>query len=175
MATTAVPYGQTITEPNAYPYKDDSGLDKEMTYSFSGWSLMVGGKTIKLSSYQATRDYTFYACFTETDVHAKATDEKYFSITNDGALQSKSGMRYRGKITIPTTINGITVKSIDSKAFQGQTSNDSNKYGLTGVFFLEDTQVQSFGSYSFQSCYDLKYVEYPATLTAINSQVFYRC
>lgn len=146
-----------------------------MTYRHSGWSLMAGGKTIKLSSYQATRDYTFYACFTESDVHAKATDEKYFSITNDGALQAKSGMRYKGKITIPSTVNGITVTSIDSQAFQKQTSDSSNKYGLTGVFFLSDTQLKTFGSNSFQSCYDLKYVEYPATLTAINMQAFNNC
>ena len=175
LATTAVPYGQTITEPNAYPYKDDTELDKEKTYSFSGWSLMAGGKTIKLSSYQATRDYTFYACFTESDVHAKATDEKYFSVTNNGSLQTISGMKYKGKITIPTTINGITVVSIDIDAFMSQTSNNDNKYGLTGVFFMPDTQIKSFGANSFQNCYDLKYVEYPATLTSINNQAFMNC
>lgn len=175
LATTAVPYGQVITEPNAYPYKDDSELDKEMTYSFSGWSLMSSGKIIKLSSYQATRDYTFYSCFTERNVHAKATDEKYFSITDNGYLQTILGMKYKGKITIPTTINGITVKGIDTAAFDSQASDDNNKYGLTGIFFMADAQITSFGSNSFQNCYDLKYVEYPATLTSINDQAFYNC
>lgn len=175
LATTAVPYGQVITEPNAYPYKDDSELDKEMTYSFSGWSLMSGGKTIKLSSYQATRDYTFYSCFAERDVHAKATDEKYFSITSNGYLQAISGMKYKGKITIPTTINGITVAGIDSEAFDSQASDDNNKYGLTGIFFMADTQIKSFASSSFKNCYDLKYVEYPTTLTSINEYAFYNC
>lgn len=139
-----------------------------MTYRHSGWSLMAGGKTIKLSSYQATRDYTFYACFTESDVHAKATDEKYFSITNKGLLRTISGMTYKGKITIPTKIGTTTVTGIETGAFQKQQS-------LTGVFFLPDSQVVSFGGNSFQDCHGLRYIEYPATLTEIGEQALCNC
>ena len=36
LTTTAVPYGQAIEEPLAYPYKDDSELEREKTYKFIG-------------------------------------------------------------------------------------------------------------------------------------------
>lgn len=167
LTTTAVPYGQAIEEPLAYPYKDDSKLDREKTYKFIGWSLMQNGNPIKLKSYQATRDYTFYSSFTESSVYDNVANTRYFNIYQ-GELSPRSGIVLKGKITLPAKVNNEKVTVI--KDFKNQKE-------ITGIFFEKSNVlgIERFEQNAFQDCHNLRYLEYPKSLTRIESGAVLSC
>lgn len=167
LTTTAVPYGQTIEEPLAYPYKDDSALDREKTYKFIGWSLMQNGNPIKLKSYQATRDYTFYSSFTESSVYESIANARYFNIYQ-GELSPRNEIELKGKITLPAKINNEKVTVIKDFA---------NQEKITGIFFEKsnDLRVERFEQEAFRDCHNLRYLEYPKSLTRIENSAVSSC
>lgn len=168
LTTTAIPYGQAIEEPLAYPYKDDSALDREKTYKFIGWSLMQNGNPIKLKSYQATRDYTFYSSFTESSVYDNVISEKYLAISNDGALSAKNNIILKGKITIPEKVQGKQVTSIAASGFEAQKK-------ITGIFFTKNCAITVFGDKAFYESYNLKYLDYPSSLEKVSANAIAEC
>jgi len=69
-------------------------------------------------------------------------------------------------ITIPSTINGVTVKSIGNNAFQDCTNVTDIKLPST---------VTSIGSYAFQNCRSLTVLDIPSSVTTIGNDAFEMC
>ena len=163
--TTYIVAGQKITETTKVPSKDDSELadinGEPQAYRFTGnWATENGNKP---TSLLATRNYTFYPEIAQVGVHTQATDEKYFNITSDGVLSPKVVLS--GKITIPSTINGIVVKSISG-------FGDSK---ITHMYFMPDSQIAIIAAYCFLGNTYIKEVELLPSLEKVQDQAFANC
>lgn len=184
-----IPYGEVLTDPREVlpvnqtelmaTYKDDSELGSLETYVFNGWATTDGGDVIKLSNYRSSKDRTFYSTFKVGNVHDQATNESYFNIDElSGTATPNTSLK--GKVTIPTTINGITVKAIGGFGStwirEGQEGWPQGKgENVTGIYFMPDSKVETVVSKAFTACGRLSYFEWPATLTVIEGQAFYQC
>ena len=85
-------------------------------------------------------------------------------ITNGGAVYSI--LDITGSLDIPSTINGITVTSIENSAF----SSCSN---LTSVTI--PSSVTSIGHSAFYNCSSLTSITIPNSVTSIGHSAFYNC
>jgi hypothetical protein len=71
-------------------------------------------------------------------------------------------------ITIPATINGVTVKAIGAKTFEENTS-------IKTVTFAEGSQLGIIGDKAFNRCTNLGSIELPSTVKSIGSDAFSSC
>ena len=71
-------------------------------------------------------------------------------------------------ITIPATINGVTVKAIGANTFEGNTS-------IKTVTFAEGSQLEAIGDNAFKHCTNLVSIELPSTVKSIGSDAFLSC
>ena len=172
-----VPSGDSIVAntPNSLPTLaiEDTAENLYKIKKFVGWSLLKGGTVaewIDSNIGRSSRDRIFYPVFEDANVHDAATDEKYFQITNDGTLSPKEGAVLKGKITIPTRVNNIVVKSITG----------FNNQPVTHVFFMEDSACEAvrgtdINNGCFANNFTLKHFETPSNLKYIYNYAFYCC
>ena len=71
-------------------------------------------------------------------------------------------------ITIPATINGVTVKAIGAKTFEENTS-------IKTVTFAEGSQLEAIGDNAFKHCTNLESIDLPSTVKSIGSDAFLSC
>ena len=71
-------------------------------------------------------------------------------------------------ITIPATINGVTVKAIGAKTFNENTS-------IKTVTFAEGSQLEAIGDNAFKHCTNLESIDLPSTVKSIGSDAFLSC
>lgn len=166
--TVRVPSGEYIPLPKTNAYKDDSSLDLYSTYALLGYSRLKDGTELDVIALnpddsfklniKSNQDLTLYPVFKETSVRNNVLDVKYLNIGSAGNLYLKdSSYKFKGKIVLPNTINGVAVKSISNRVFENQTE-------ITHVF-LEDpatSQLNLIDEYAFSQNSSLKYVELPA-------------
>ena len=130
-----------------------------------------------ICEYEKIDDFTIYGYTnSEADVYARNNGFKFvslgtvspfiYSAHKDGTVQING---YRGSaenLTIPSEIDGHTVKGIGSKAFYGNTS-------LTSVTIPDS--VTYIGEYAFADCKNLKSVTIPNTVQYIWDYAFAGC
>lgn len=71
-------------------------------------------------------------------------------------------------ITIPATINGVTVKAIGAGTFDGKAS-------IKTVTFAEDSQLEAIGDNAFKQCQYLESIDLPSTVISIGNGAFSSC
>ena len=100
-------------------------------------------------------------------IPAKADQFGDFTYTATAPVASVTGYTGAGGVvTIPETINGLSVTSIGLNAFRNKTS-------LTSVTI--PGSVTSIGSYAFSGCTGLTSVTIPNSVTSIGSEAFRDC
>ena len=186
-------YGNTVTAPDTMVLSilDDSNLGLTDIYKFKGYTRLRANTLVKtqtalkralvnLSTMPLSEDVTLYACYMLQDVHDEPTDEKYFKVSNAeygeitlaDAYKFNSNNSYdaskslKGKIVIPSTVNGVTVKTIFGFNFQRD---------ITHIFVMPDNQITKIGYECFTRCTELQYVEWPQGLTEISQSAFNTC
>ena len=104
----------------------------------------------------------------DNTITASAT---YDSSSEDFTFDADTGTitKYTGSSTyveIPSTINGVAVKTIGKETFKGNTSLKSVfiTYGITSV-----------GQDAFKNCTSLESIQFPNTLTTMSESSFYGC
>jgi hypothetical protein len=86
--------------------------------------------------------------------------------TNDGTITITKYTGLGGAVSIPTTINGLTVTSIGDYAFFYST-------GLTSVTI--PNSVTNIGNYAFYGCTSLTNLSIPSAVTSIGDEAFEDC
>ena len=124
-------------------------------------------------------DREFYVCYMKTDVHENVLSEDLFEFNTESVvygddswsglrISPKSGVVLSGKVTLPSTHNGLPVISI--AGFYGNTA-------LTHVFWQSGCQLRQVNgalqtSSCFSNCSALVYFEMPETLIRISDYAF---
>ena len=99
-------------------------------------------------------------------VSAEKEGDYTYEVSNDGATITAVEPSISGDVTVPSTLGGYSVTSIDSYAFEGCTS-------LTGITIPDS--VTSVGWSAFEGCTGLTSITLPfvgASLNAINNTHF---
>ena len=123
-----------------------SDLDLYSTYALLGYSRLKDGTELDVIALnpddsfklniRSNQDLTLYPVFKETSVRNNVLDVKYLNIGSTGNLYLKdNSYKFKGKIVLPNTINGIAVKSISTEAFK-------NQLNITHVFLEDPTTSQ---------------------------------
>ncbi|MEE7583017.1 MAG: leucine-rich repeat protein [Oscillospiraceae bacterium] len=104
----------------------------------------------------------------DNTITASAT---YDSSSEDFTFDADTGTitKYTGSSTyveIPSTINGVAVKTIGKETFKGNTS-------LKSVFITYG--ITSIGQDAFKDCTSLESIQFPNTLTTMSESSFYGC
>ena len=105
---------------------------------------------------------------TEGEFDAVYKVSKYGSLYFNTATGTivKADNTLRGELTIPDTINGVTVKRIGRNAFNGCIK--------ISKFNIPDT-VTEIAPYAFYLCRNITSIELPKNLTEISDYTFYNC
>ena len=184
-----IPYGDMLKDPGLVPsYTDDSLADEEK-YRFLGYSqnenqLVVNSetaaKTVKLDTLMSVQDYKFYATFIKESVFASPLDDSYFIFTPEDHsdisggyyIYPAEGVKFSGKITLPSTYNGQPIVGIGG--FYTQTD-------VTHIYWHGDPQLQiilanCFGNDSTElTAKSLEVFQCPPSLKIIGNRAFSNC
>lgn len=166
-----VAYGTTrdFFIPAEVPYKNDSSLSLNETYSFVGFALMKNSSTPISADYYVQNNQTFYPLFEQVNVYDNIHPE-YFNCVGFQEYIDKDNTSYNlygvqlalnsyvhGKITIPANFigpdgNSYPVVSVNKSFRAYQNTNDTiPAFGvyLTHVFFENGSQIRKFNDYAF--------------------------
>ena len=171
-----VPYGTIYNGPmRNYHYRASSDLKDDMRWSFQGWSQYKYGDTeIKnpqytdLSTLVVTNTVILYGHYLQENCTKVASRDEYF--TQSGGTIALNG-DYRttlaGKITIPTTLNGVTITTL---------GNFTGMKEVTHIFFLSDSKITTVADYAFSNIardsIKLTAVYLPNSVTSIGDSAF---
>lgn len=166
-------------------YRDSSNLDRDKRYNFIGWSKTnqytlnkaseIDDYIINLKTQTIEHEENYYACYIEDYANQKISNIKFFDINDNGELTPNLVNRpyFKGKITIPKTINGINITSLN---------NFKNASQITHIFFEKDFKnnltitEKCFGdSNNTNPSPSLTYFEVPSTLIKIEKEAFRYC
>lgn len=186
--TMKVELGQPIPYPVVMPSKEDSTLDLRQVNGFIGYNTnskaTEGFTADEWAKQLANGNYSYYAIFKPMSVYDAVASTDYFNFTSttinniDGyELGLKPGVKFKGKVTLPTTYNDKPILSIKAGA-NNETSEGSfsgNK-DITHVFWgpKGTCQLQHILSAAFSGTSNLVYFEMPDTVTLINANAFSR-
>lgn len=174
-----------IETPELVPYQEEpEDMNPLETYGFIGYTdNQLTSMIVDLSTYVVRNNTTFYPVFESISVFDNIHPE-YFSGTYVSAIhgvQLNLIKQVTGKITIPNTIK---VDGVERDVIMLTDSFNAIHMGasLTHVFFEPGTKVTTFMTNSFsgedghnQSLSSLKFIEFPPSLTTIESSAFLRC
>ena len=147
-----------------------------------------------LNSFNIINDTTFYAIWAPEPIDAdKDIHEEYFDIVNDnysvnytfhGEQMSFQGVSIKlntvvkGKLTIPSSINGRKVVALTSNAtyIGGRATKDDTLAQVTHIFFQKDedgyTSIGIINDNTFYGCENLKYFEFAKGIYRIGNRAF---
>lgn len=124
-----------------------TGLGQVLSYSYAAYATNSGGTSYSaVGTFKTTTDFTY------------TTNGSEVAITE----YKGSG----GAVTIPNSIEGLPVTSINRNAFR-------LKESVTSVAF--PTSMTSIGDDTFYNCNFLKSVTIPSSITSIGVRAFYNC
>lgn len=146
---------ETVTDNSSSPIKDSHTSDKDSTSSVQDSTSSVQDSSASDESKTAETD-------TEEET-VPASDFVY--IISDGAVIITDYNGSKNDVIIPSKIENMPVKAIDSKAFSGK-SIESIK--------IPDS-VETIGSSAFKNCGSLKTVKLSEKLKTIAASAFYKC
>lgn len=186
--TMKVELGQPIPYPVVMPSKEDSTLDLRQVNGFIGYNTnskaTEGFAADEWAKQLANGNYSYYAIFKPMSVYDAVASTNYFNFTSttinsiDGyELSLKPGVKFRGKITLPTTYNNKPILSIKAGATnttsEGSFSGNKN---ITHIFWgpKGTCQLQRIPDAAFSGTSNLVYFEMPDTVTYIGSNSFSR-
>lgn len=109
---------------------------------------------------------------TETSTGAEVKWSYELSGSNATNLRCTNVASVTGSLTIPSTIDGYTVKSIGEDDYPEDGAFQDCK-GLTGIVIPEG--VITIGSYAFSGCTGLRSVTIPNSVTIIGGSAFREC
>lgn len=174
LGTMDAPYGDFIGTPTILGVsKNEGNLDLYRTYRLKGWSQTLGGNVINLNTIRSSMDMSFYAVYEEVSVFSNILGNEFFTFTPTTGgyeISVKSNVQLKGKITLPVTYNNSNIVMIKSAGFADQSD-------LTYVFFDRDhpSYLKYIGASSFSNCTNLRYVEFPNSVTDIQNNAFQNC
>lgn len=168
----------------AIPWQDDGQLNLDVTYSFEGYALSKSATTgIKLDNYPLTSNLTLYAIFKKVSVYDNIHEDYWdydlissqaygsvfdnvveYQIDKGYVISPSSSKELRGKVTIPSTYNGLPVYKINNGAFK-------NNIDITHVFFEPGTKMRVIGEGAFENSH-IKFFEFTNELRRIESSAF---
>ena len=170
----------------AVPWKDDSKLADDITYSFEGYALSKSATgVLNLDNYPVTSNMELYAIFKEKSVYNNIhydywnydyIDSNAYTMTSFGdpntafhlekgiAISPKPGRELKGKITIPAEYNGYPIYKIQNEAFKGDIS-------ITHVFFEGGSKLRVIGERAFENSH-IKYFQFTDSLRYISQYAF---
>lgn len=125
---------------------------------FEGWYLDAEKTEKVIFPFTVTNDCTLYAKWTAKPVS--------FTLNSSNQISGATNLPENGEIYIPATVNGVTVKGIDSYAFRFNTD-------LVSVEI--DPAITYFGVGVFWGCKNLKSVTMSDNVTQIPSDMFDGC
>lgn len=186
--TMKVQLGQPIPYPVVMPSKEDSTLDLRQTNGFIGFNTnskaTEGFTADEWAKQLANGNYSYYAIFKPMSVYDAVASTDYFNFTSttinnvDGyELGIKPGVKFKGKITLPTSYNNKPVLSIKAGANNATSEGSfSGNKDITHIFWgpKETCQLQHISSAAFSGTSNLVYFEMPDTITLINANAFSR-
>ena len=175
-----------INEPNIVPSLTTSNLDLTETYKWLGWAQMNNPDvTVDLNTITPIFDIDFVARYQKVSVYdnvmSQADIDKYLiygkvqSSDPGYAIGLNPNYQLTGKITLPTTINGVPVTRIgySQASFQGDYGQN---HKITHIFWdLNNRALQYIGAACFQNSTDLVYYEQPSTCRIISEAAFNGC
>jgi len=153
---------------------------------------VIRENVVDVGTIIVTRDISFYAVYKEQSVYDEPTDESYFEMTaagihayvdeypEDGDYNIARGCIIRpvadnifaGKITIPSTFNGVPVFGITGFAAQPR---------LTHLFFYDNGvnfrrfEAECFSQLNATEPAQLRWVQWPETTRFMGNYAFYNC
>ena len=149
---TAVPYDFTAYCPKLTTVRMHDGIRTVGHYAFLDCTSLA---SIELNDQITEIEYSaFSGC------ENLVIDKLPTALTRIGDMAFYGNKKMTGKLTVPS---GVT--RIDNSAFRAS--------GLTGVDLPEG--IDTWGSYIFAECADLKDVRLPKDIKAITSHMFYKC
>lgn len=174
-----VPYGMSYVDAGGpmtnFYYKDSSDLPDNKRYGFKGWSTsrykVDEGKNIEfidLKNDKIVKAMNLFPYYVTEDVYEVASSEEYFDIVN-GVVSLKDEYKetLQGKITVPNFPNATMIGK-----FFGSNSGD---YKVTHIYFLRGSNYTSVNTGAFSYNRNLKVVDLPSTIKAIENSAFYNC
>lgn len=152
--TTYVPAGQYIYDnwPTILPTKDLENIPENFYYveKFTGWAAAENGTKLELSRNslgRSSRDRNFYPLFEKDSVYNNILSEDFLYCDNNGTMRFKEANSLKGKVTLPKSWKGITVKAFTG-FFNGVTLVAQNPE-ITHIFWEEGTSVTEYGYQAF--------------------------
>ena len=126
-----------------------------------------------MSTEKVTGPRSYYPVFVPMSVYDNVHEEYYELI--EGQLAIKSDVVLSGKITLPTSINGMPVLAVAPSGFENGAGNkDTSK--ITHIFWAkENRKVTNIYDNAFMYCRNMEYFEMPETVTEIGSYAFSTC
>lgn len=199
LETVKVPHGTCFTSTSQAPYKDDSDLNVFETYRLLGYARTANASAaMDLTAFPIISDtilYTVWDCYTAADGEPDKIGQlkpcsvydnihpELFTIIEETTIDGSTGVhvklnkKVKGKLTVPSQINGRNVVKISSNNNAEFSSYDNLLDEVTHVFFqkLNNTDtaaIKEIGSYTFKNQHNLKYCEFPKGLYTISSEAF---
>lgn len=181
--SVTVDYGTKINTilPTEIPFRDDSGLDYNLTYSHVGYNIQENANygIEFVDSDIVTGPKTYYAIFKEISVYENIHEDYFtymkssytdpvdtaFNIAEGYSISPKAGLK--GKITIPAEYNHLPICQVAANAFLKNAN-------ITHIFFAKNNKVRILDEYAFAECPALKYFEFTGALRIIDNHVFYK-
>ena len=189
--TMLLPYGTTgIPAPKKLPYKDDSGLAYDEIYVLRGWATTQNGDITNIKAKRVISNLTYYPIFEIDSVYNNVLSEEYCELDSSGFIKIKSGYRVRGKVTLPATVNGVTVQGIAMSDWNDSAVSSEAQYlawiesaganyngftynkDLTAIFWAQGAHPTTIAGSAFRWASNLKWCEFPASLVQISSLSF---
>lgn len=166
-------YGRNLISilPKEIPYKDDSNLELEETYSFIGYGHNADDEEpIDFTNITVSGDKTYHALFEKVNVYDNIHEEYWsfipsnsgytdngnpnYNISNGYLIAPGSGeLNLRGKLTIPDTYNNLPVFKIVNEAFK-----DNNK--ISHIFIKNNNNNSSNLRIIGENCFENSFIKY---------------
>lgn len=179
----SAPYGTKISDiyPGEIPYRDDSELPYNETYAFIGYSQIKGGSSVIDPERTVRQAESLYAVFEEKEVYTNVHPEWFktieYTYTDEDSkynikgrvISIKDGVVLKGKITIPSYINGEPVIGLADQFV------NNSKHHITHIFFEDfDAPIRFTGNNLFEKASGrvLKYYMYTNNLRVVGVRAF---
>ena len=173
-----------LKEPKIVPYKAANDLELTEVYTWLGWARKNDPTVlVDLSKITPTANIDFIAVYdsTKSSVYddKNILDIKYLdtsTVASDGCIGLNKDYYLKGKITLPTQINNVSVLQLGSSGGLNFNNSGTNSNAITHIFFKEDNRaVTSIYNQCFQNDTNLVYFEPISSLEGLNSGAFYNC
>ena len=184
--TMLVPYRTILPMPKALPYKDDSALAYDRTYCLLGWvtspvdpannvaTIDTQFDLANIDNKSVTSNLVYYPIFMEDDVHNNVLPEEYCILDANASIGIRNGYRVYGKITLPASVGGVTVKGLAGGSLEEQYTNGlCYNSEVTAIFWASGAVPEIIRPYACYAMTNLKWFEFPSSIKQIRQSAFW--